>query len=94
MKTYNIHQAKTHLSRLLEAAAAGEEIVIAKAGKPMARLVGMAASAGPRVLGVLAGQVRESEDCWAPDAELEALFYGSEAGGTKRRRVAEPRREE
>ncbi|MBI2536170.1 MAG: type II toxin-antitoxin system prevent-host-death family antitoxin [Gemmatimonadetes bacterium] len=39
MKIYNIHQAKTHLSRLVEAAAAGEEILIAKAGKPMAKLV-------------------------------------------------------
>jgi prevent-host-death family protein len=38
-KTVNVHEAKTHLSRLLEEAAAGEEIVIAKAGKPKARLV-------------------------------------------------------
>jgi prevent-host-death family protein len=38
MKTVNIHAAKTHLSRLVEQAAAGEEIIIAKAGKPMARL--------------------------------------------------------
>ncbi len=38
----NIHEAKTHLSRLVERAAAGEEIIIAKAGKPMARLVPMA----------------------------------------------------
>jgi prevent-host-death family protein len=39
MSTVNIHEAKTHLSRLLEAAAAGEEIIIAKAGKPIAKLV-------------------------------------------------------
>ena len=39
MRTVNIHAAKTHLSRLVEAAAAGEEIIIAKAGKPLARLV-------------------------------------------------------
>ena len=38
MRTVNIHEAKTHLSRLLEAVAAGEEIVIAKAGRPIARL--------------------------------------------------------
>lgn len=93
MKTYNIHEAKTHLSRLIEAVAAGEEIVIAKAGRPMARLVAMSATAGPRVLGVLAGQVRESEDCWAADPELEALFYGSDTEGAKLRRVAEPPRE-
>ncbi len=39
MRTVNIHEAKTHLSRLLEVVAAGEEIVIAKAGRPIARLV-------------------------------------------------------
>jgi prevent-host-death family protein len=90
MKTYNIHQAKTHLSRLVEAAAAGEEIVIAKAGKPMARLVAISAGGVPRKLGTLAGAVRESADCWAPDPELEALFYGSEPP-PRRRRVAERR---
>ena len=88
MKTYNIHQAKTHLSRLLEAAAAGEEIVIAKAGKPMAKLVAVSAAGGPRVLGRLAGAVRESPDCWAPDADLEALFYG-DVDASQPRRVAE-----
>lgn len=93
MKTYNIHEAKTHLSRLVEAAAAGEEILIAKAGKPMAKLVAVSAASGPRVLGALAGAVRESRDCWAPDPELEALFYGTESSASKRRRVAErPRR--
>jgi prevent-host-death family protein len=91
MKTYNIHQAKTHLSRLVEAAAAGEEIVIAKAGKPMARLVAISAAGRPRVLGALAGKVQESDDCWAPDPELEALFYGSALDASARRRVAERR---
>lgn len=90
MKTYNIHQAKTHLSRLVEAAAAGEEIVIAKAGKPMAKLVAVSAHAGPRVLGALAGEVRESADCWAPDPELEALFYDTASDADEVPRVAEP----
>jgi prevent-host-death family protein len=90
MKQVNIHEAKTHLSRLLEAAAAGEEIVIAKAGKPMAKLVAVQPGAGPRVLGALAGQVVEREDCWAPDPELEALFYGSDVEPGAVRRVAEP----
>jgi len=39
MSVVNVHEAKTHLSRLLEAVAAGEEVIIAKAGKPVARLV-------------------------------------------------------
>lgn len=89
MKTYNIHEAKTHLSRLVEAAAAGEEIIIAKAGKPMAKLVSVSAQAGPRVLGVLAGQVKEASDCWEPDVELERLFYDGDSGTADRRRVAE-----
>jgi len=94
MKTYNIHQAKTHLSRLVQAAADGEEIVIAKAGKPMAKLVPVSATSGPRVLGVLTGAVREAADCWVPDPEIEALFYGGPAEPATLRRVAEkPSRE-
>lgn len=89
MKTYNIHDAKTQLSRLVDAVASGEEIIIAKAGKPMAKLVPLSASAGPRELGRLAGQVRESEDCWATDPEMEALFYSSESEPADRKRVAE-----
>jgi prevent-host-death family protein len=50
MKIVNVHEAKTHLSRLLSAVAAGEEVIIAKAGKPVARLVPVAAPAGARVL--------------------------------------------
>ncbi|MBI2404395.1 MAG: type II toxin-antitoxin system Phd/YefM family antitoxin [Gemmatimonadetes bacterium] len=91
MKIYNIHQAKTHLSRLVEAAAAGEEILIAKAGKPMAKLVAASAVSGPRTLGALAGGVRESDDCWAPDQELEALFYGSDAEAADRPRLPKSR---
>ena len=78
MKTVNIHEAKTHLSRLIEEAASGEEVVIAKAGRPMVMLVPVSTLAGPRPLGLLAGKVRESEDWWAPDPELEALFYGDQ----------------
>jgi len=75
MKTVNIHEAKTHLSRLVEEAAAGEVIVIAKAGKPMVRLVPVSKIDEPRRLGTLAGLVRESEGWWGPDPELESLFY-------------------
>ena len=76
MKTVNIHEAKTHLSRLVEEAAAGEEVVIAKAGKPMVRLVPVGYLEEPRRLGQLAGRVRESAGWWGPDPELESLFYG------------------
>jgi prevent-host-death family protein len=73
-----MHEAKTHLSRLVEAAAQGEEIVIAKAGRPIVRLVPVTDVHGLRPVGALRGQVRESDDCWAPDPEVEALFYGDE----------------
>ena len=89
MKTYNIHEAKTHLSRLLEAVAAGEEVVIAKAGKPIAKLVPAGAPTAPRTLGALAGQVTEAPDAWDPDPTLEALFYGE--SDEPKRRVAEPK---
>ena len=53
MRSVNIHEAKTHLSRFVDAAAAGEEIIIARAGKPVARLVALAsADERPRVLGL------------------------------------------
>jgi prevent-host-death family protein len=90
MKTFNIHEAKTNLSRLVEAAANGEEIVIAKAGKPMAKLVAITREKGPRTLGALAGSVKESADCWAGDPDIEALFYGSDSESEERVRVAEP----
>jgi len=58
----NIHEAKTHLSRLLERVARGEEITIAKAGKPIAKLVPFVHADGPRVPGQDAGRVRIGPD--------------------------------
>ena len=68
MRTVNIHAAKTHLSRLLDEVAAGEEIIIARAGKPVAKLTPLTVTpAKPRrVLGIMAGQMRISEDFDAP----------------------------
>lgn len=66
MDIVNTYEAKTHLSRLIERAAAGEEIIIAKSGKPVARLVGYAQPAGPRAGGHWKGQVRMAEDFDAP----------------------------
>jgi prevent-host-death family protein len=66
MTTVNIHDAKTHLSRLLEEVAAGAEIVIARAGKPIARLVPIEAAPRPKLLGLLAGQIEVPEDFDAP----------------------------
>jgi len=77
MRKVNIHDAKTNFSRLVELAAAGEEIVIARAGRPLARLMPLADSAQPRRLGALVGQVRETEGWWTPDPGLAALFDGA-----------------
>jgi prevent-host-death family protein len=62
MRTVNIHAAKTQLSRLVDAAAAGEEIIIAKSGKPVARLGPLVEAQRKRRLGVLAGKLRVPED--------------------------------
>lgn len=67
VKTVNIHEAKTHLSRLLRRVAKGEEIVIAKAGKPLARLVPVSPPQGiDRILGIDKGRVWVADDFNAP----------------------------
>jgi prevent-host-death family protein len=66
MRTVNIHAAKTQLSRLVDAAAAGEEIIIAKSGKPLARLGPLVDLQRRRRLGALAGKLRVPEDFDAP----------------------------
>jgi prevent-host-death family protein len=65
-KTYNVHEAKTHLSRLLDRALAGEEVVIAKSGVPVARLVPVVMPAEQRPLGVEADRVFIADDFDAP----------------------------
>jgi len=84
MKVLNIHQAKTHLSRLIEEAVGGETVVVAKAGKPMVQLVPVVAAGGARPLGLLAGQAKESADCWTRDEVVEEWFYGKDKAGALR----------
>ncbi|MBI3371380.1 MAG: type II toxin-antitoxin system Phd/YefM family antitoxin [Betaproteobacteria bacterium] len=77
MQIVNIHEAKTNLSRLVEEVAAGKEIIIAKAGKPMARLVPLAAAPKARRLGMFKGELNVPDDFDAPLAEDElASFAG------------------
>jgi prevent-host-death family protein len=76
MPTINIHAAKTHLSRLVEEAAAGEEIIIAKAGTPLAKLVPLApVERKKRRLGLLAGRITIPTDFDSPlpDQVLDAF---------------------
>ena len=77
MAVVNIHDAKTHFSKLVDRAAAGEEIVIGKAGKPVAKLVRYQESE-PRKPGALAGRIWMAPDFDEVDKEIEALFCGEE----------------
>jgi len=62
----NIHEAKTHLSRIVDDVAAGAEVVIAKAGKPMARLVPLTSVPRAKKLGLLKGRIKVPNDFNAP----------------------------
>lgn len=82
MQTVNIHEAKTHLSRLADLAGAGEEIIIAKAGRPVARLMPLAPLPAERKLGLLEGKYPVPDDIDSPFAtEIERMFLGGEADG-------------
>ena len=72
----NIHYAKTNLSRLLEAVEAGEDVVIARAGKPIARLVPASTRTKPRTPGAWRGQGWIAEDFDDTSEELIAAFHG------------------
>lgn len=73
----NIHEAKTHLSRIVDDVAAGAEVIIAKAGKPMARLSPITAAVRPKKLGLLKGKIEVPDDFNAPLGDDEiAAFEG------------------
>lgn len=72
----NMHEARTHLSHLVDRAAAGEEIVIARARKPVARLVPYSHRSPDRQLGAWRDQVRIAPDFDEPDEESMRLFKG------------------
>jgi prevent-host-death family protein len=79
METINIHEAKTHLSRLVEKAAKGEPFIIAKAGKPMVKVVPLEAMDNPKPkrLGFMRGRIKipDDFDTMLQD-EIERMFYG------------------
>lgn len=79
MKTVNIHEAKTHLSRLVELAAAGEPFIIAKSGKPIAKVVPLSAKEGGEAIriGFLSGRLCVPDDFdRMGETEIETLFSG------------------
>jgi prevent-host-death family protein len=74
MRQVNVHEAKTHLSRLLEDVEGGEEVVIARAGKPIAKLVAHRPARKPRKPGSAKGKIWMADDFDAPDEQLERDF--------------------
>ena len=79
MRTVNIHEAKTHLSRLVDRAAKGEPFIIAKAGKPLVKVVPLDAPSASEVkrFNFLAGQIKVPDDFDTMFAnEIEKMFYG------------------
>lgn len=79
MKTINIHEAKTHLSKLVEEAAQGESFIIAKAGKPMVKVIALDAPAEKKIkrLDFMKGEFSVPDDFDRMfEKEIEQLFYG------------------
>ena len=76
MKTINIHEAKTHLSRIVERVAGGEEVIIGKAGKPMAKLIPYRTSPVQRKPGSLKGKIKIADSFDDYSDEVRALFEG------------------
>ena len=79
MHTVNIHEAKTHLSRLVDAAARGESFIIAKAGKPLVKVTALAAPTAGQVrrVGFMAGEIAVPDDFdQMGSKEIEQLFGG------------------
>ncbi len=75
MTIVNIHEAKTQLSKLVDQATRGESFVIAKAGKPLVKVVALAAPAKPKRLGFLAGEIAVPDDFdEMGECEIGALF--------------------
>lgn len=75
MVTVNIHEAKTHLSKLVDQAVKGEAFVIAKAGRPLVKVTALDVPATPRRLGFLAGEIAVPDDFdRMGESEIAALF--------------------
>jgi antitoxin (DNA-binding transcriptional repressor) of toxin-antitoxin stability system len=92
MRTVNIDEAKTQLSKLIEAVENGEEIVITRASRPVARLTRLQAPAARRQLGSLAGQLSIPDDFDAPLAEdVLALFLNAGPARAEFENPAPPR---
>jgi prevent-host-death family protein len=88
----NIHEAKTHFSKLLQRVAAGEEVIIARAGVPVAKLVPVEKQPAKRKLGLYRGQIWMADDFDKLPDDLMAAFYGEEPAPKKVRKSATRKR--
>ncbi|NEX18292.1 MAG: type II toxin-antitoxin system prevent-host-death family antitoxin [Halochromatium sp.] len=79
MRTVNMHEAKTHLSQLVEKAAGGEPFVIAKAGRPMVKVIPLEEMSTPQRLGFMAGQIRVPEDFDRMGEDTILAMFGEQA---------------
>ena len=79
MITVNIHEAKTHLSRLIDQAVKGDWFVIAKAGKPLVKVVALDAPAEPQRLGFLSGEIAVPDDFDRMGENEIAALFGDES---------------
>ena len=76
MLTANIHEAKTNLSKLIEQVLQGKEVIIAKAGKPVAKIVKFQKPTKKSSYGILKGKIWMSDDFNEEDEEINKMFYG------------------
>jgi prevent-host-death family protein len=76
MRTVNVYEAKTHLSKLLDIAASGEEVIIARAGRPMARLVAYQVDQQSRKPGYWKGKVKIEKDFDELPSSISKAFRG------------------
>ena len=86
MPIVNIHEAKTHLSRLIDQAVKGESFIIDRAGNPLVRVTAIDSPAGSEIrrIGFMKGQIQVPRDFDRMGAgEIEELFYGERSGGER-----------
>jgi prevent-host-death family protein len=76
-KVVNIYEAKTQLSALVDQAVSGDDVIIARNGKPQARITSLVPAKGKIKYGLLKGKFKVPDDFDAPNPDIEALFYGN-----------------
>ena len=77
-KVINIYEAKTQLSALVDQAVSGDDVIIARNGKPQVRITSLLPTKGKIKYGLLKGKYTVPDDFDAPNPDIEALFYGSQ----------------